>query len=270
MADLRGFTSLTEALAPDDIVSILNTYLATMAEVVQAYEGTIDEFLGDAILAHFGALRTRDDDAERAVACVVAMQLAIDDVNRINRSRGLPEVEMGIRVATGEVIVGNLGSEKHSKHTAIGSAVNLASRIQGYTLGGEVLVSDATLIDTAGLVQVDLVREVWPKGFDRGADPPGSRHQGSPRADGAHRAWPLHGDGRTDPGCASHCWTASPCPGSTIEVRSSPCPRRVPASAPMRRSPISPSSAWRSSVVRVPRASATRRSWTEEPAPPTA
>ena len=165
MADLRGFTSLTEALAPDDIVSILNTYLAAMAEVVQTYHGTIDEFLGDAILAHFGALATRDDDTERAVACAIAMQLAIEEVNRTNRARGLPAVEMGIGIATGEVIVGNLGSEKHSKHTAIGSAVNLASRIESYTLGGEVLVSQATLEEIAHLVHVDLVRDVWPKGF---------------------------------------------------------------------------------------------------------
>jgi len=166
VADLRGFTSMTEALAPDEIVSILNTYLATMAEVIQEYQGTIDEFLGDAILAHFGALTTREDDAERAVACAIAMQLAIEDVNRINRDGGLPDVEMGIGVATGDVIVGNLGSEKHSKHTAIGSAVNLASRIEGYTLGGEVLVSQATFEDVAGLIHVDLVREVWPKGFE--------------------------------------------------------------------------------------------------------
>ena len=270
MADLRGFTSLTEALAPDDIVSILNTYLATMAEVVQAYEGTIDEFLGDAILAHFGALRTRDDDAERAVACAVAMQLVIDDVNRINRSRGLPEVEMGIGVATGEVIVGNLGSEKHSKHTAIGSAVNLASRIEGYTLGGEVLVSDATLTDTAGLVQVDLVREVWPKGFDS--------------AQRIHRVAAIKGrHGLTVPTERGRFTEM----GEPIPVRFALLDGKAvsrqhhrgeivalsstgAASAPMRRSPISPSSAWRSSVVRVPRASATRRSWTEEPAPPTA
>ena len=166
VADLRGFTSLTEALAPDEIVSILNTYLATMADVIQEYQGTVDEFLGDAILAHFGALTTRDDDAERAVACAIAMQRAIEDVNRINRERGLPDVEMGIGVATGDVIVGNLGSEKRSKHTAIGSAVNLASRIEGYTLGGELLVSQATFEDVDGLVDVDAVREVWPKGFE--------------------------------------------------------------------------------------------------------
>jgi adenylate cyclase len=166
VADLRGFTSLTEALAPDEIVSVLNNYLATMADVISEYQGTVDEFLGDAILAHFGALTTRDDDAERAVACAIAMQLAIEDVNRVNRERGLPDVEMGIGVATGDVIVGNLGSEKRSKHTAIGSAVNLASRIEGYTLGGEILLSQATFEDVEGLVHVDRVREVWPKGFE--------------------------------------------------------------------------------------------------------
>jgi adenylate cyclase len=166
VADLRGFTSLTEALDPDEIVAILNNYLATMADVIQEYEGTVDEFLGDAILAHFGALSTRADDAERSVACAIAMQLAIEEVNRVNRERRLPSVEMGIGVATGDVIVGNLGSEKRSKHTAIGSAVNLASRIEGYTLGGEILLSQATFDDVEDLVQVDRVREVWPKGFE--------------------------------------------------------------------------------------------------------
>ncbi len=166
LTDLRGFTSLTESLAPTGIVSILNNYLATMSAVVHDYGGTVDEFLGDAILAHFGALTTRADDAERAVACAIAMQRAIADVNELNRSRGLPGVEMGIGLATGDVIVGNVGSEKRSKHTAIGSAVNLASRIEGYTLGGEILASEATIEEVAGLVSVDRVREVWPKGFD--------------------------------------------------------------------------------------------------------
>jgi len=166
LADLRGFTALTESLNPGEIVSILNTHLGTMSDVIHDYQGTVDEFLGDAILAHFGALTTRDDDAERAVACAIAMQRAIADVNRVNDDHGLPQVAMGIGIATGEVIVGNVGSEKRSKHTAIGSAVNLASRIEGYTLGGEILVSQATFDDVADLVEVDLVREVWPKGFD--------------------------------------------------------------------------------------------------------
>ena len=166
LADLRGFTALTESLTPAEIVSILNTYLGTMSDVIHDYHGTVDEFLGDAILAHFGALTTRDDDTERAVACAIAMQHAIEDVNRINGDHGHPRVAMGIGIATGEVIVGNVGSEKRSKHTAIGSAVNLASRIEGYTLGGEILISQATFDDVANLVEVDRVREVWPKGFD--------------------------------------------------------------------------------------------------------
>jgi adenylate cyclase len=165
VADLRGFTSLTEALDPDEIVTILNNYLAAMADVIQEYQGTVDEFLGDAILAHFGALATSEDDTERAVACAIAMQRAIEDVNRVNREQRLPDVEMGVGVATGDVIVGNLGSEKRSKHTAIGSAVNLASRIEGYTMGGEILLSQATFEEVADLVQIDRVRDVWPKGF---------------------------------------------------------------------------------------------------------
>ena len=166
MADLRGFSSLTEVLSPVEIVSILNSYLGSMAEVIQAHLGTIDEFLGDAILAFFGAPTTREDDAERAVACAIAMQLAMQEVNRTNRERGLPAVEMGIGIATGDVVVGNVGSEKRSKYGAVGSAVNLASRIESYTLGGEILVSDATFEEVKGIVRVDHVREVWPKGFE--------------------------------------------------------------------------------------------------------
>jgi class 3 adenylate cyclase len=165
-ADLRGFSSLTEVLAPAEIVSILNNYLGTMADVIQRYHGTIDEFLGDAILAFFGAPIARDDDTERAVACAVAMQHAMQDVNRVIRLRGLPEVEMGVGIATGDVIVGNIGSEKRSKYGAVGSAVNLASRIESYSLGGEILVSEATFAELERLVRVDRVREVWPKGFD--------------------------------------------------------------------------------------------------------
>lgn len=166
MADLRGFTSLTESLGPEEIVAILNSYLSIMADVIQEHQGTVDEFLGDAILAHFGAITIRDDDAERCVACAIAMQHAIAEVNHISAGRGLPRVEMGIGIATGEVVVGNLGSEVRSKHTAIGSAVNLAARIEGQSLGGEVLISQATHDELAHLIDVDQVREVWPKGFD--------------------------------------------------------------------------------------------------------
>jgi class 3 adenylate cyclase len=165
MSDLRGFSILTEVLSPPQVVSLLNGFLGSMSEVIQRYGGSIDEFIGDAVLAFFGAHLPGEDDAERAVAAAVAMQLAMEQVNERNRKAGLPEIEMGIGIATGDVIVGNIGSEKRTKYSAIGSPVNLASRIESYTVGGEVLISDATLEDTRAIVRTSRTREIHPKGL---------------------------------------------------------------------------------------------------------
>ncbi|HET9317773.1 MAG TPA: response regulator, partial [Vicinamibacteria bacterium] len=105
MSDLRGFTPLTEGLQPHQVLRLLNSYLGSMADVVLAHQGTVDEFVGDAILAIFGAPVARADDARRAVACAVAMQEALAALNRVNEAEGLPRLEMGIAVHTGEVIV---------------------------------------------------------------------------------------------------------------------------------------------------------------------
>jgi adenylate cyclase len=136
MTDLRGFTSMSGRLAPEQVVAMLNRYLGTMVEVIQEYQGTIDEFIGDAIFTLFGAPVQRDDDAERAVACAMAMQLALAGVNAQNRAAGLPEVEMGIGIHTGEVVVGNIGSDRRTKYGVVGSHVNLTARIESYTVGG--------------------------------------------------------------------------------------------------------------------------------------
>jgi class 3 adenylate cyclase/CheY-like chemotaxis protein len=145
MSDLRGFTPLTEGLAPDQVLRLLNSYLGSMADVIMAHQGTIDEFVGDAILAIFGAPLGRPDDARRAVLCAVEMQAAIQQLNRRNETEGLPRLEMGIAIHTGEVIVGNIGSERRTKYGVVGSAVNHAGRIESFTVGGQVLISDATL-----------------------------------------------------------------------------------------------------------------------------
>ncbi len=145
MSDLRGFTPLTEGLAPDQVLRLLNSYLGAMADVVLAHQGTIDEFVGDAILAIFGAPVARPDDARRAVACAVAMQEALGELNRANEPLGLPRLEMGIAVHSGDVIVGNIGSERRTKYGVVGSAVNHAGRIESFTVGGQVLISEATL-----------------------------------------------------------------------------------------------------------------------------
>lgn len=154
MSDLRGFTPLTEGLAPQQVLRLLNSYLGTMADVVLAHQGTVDEFVGDAILAIFGAPVARPDDARRAVACAVAMQAALAELNRVNEPDGLPRLEMGIAVHTGDVIVGNIGSERRTKYGVVGSAVNHAGRIESFTVGGQVLISEATLREAGGGVRV--------------------------------------------------------------------------------------------------------------------
>ena len=164
MSDLRGFTSLAERLAPEQVVAILNRCLGTMVEVITQYQGTIDEFIGDAIFVIFGAPIWREDDTQRAVACALAMQLAMDSINAQYRREGLPEVEMGIGVHTGDVVVGNIGSDKRAKYGVVGSHVNLTSRIQSYTIGGQILISEATRQEVESLVRIDKQMEVEAKG----------------------------------------------------------------------------------------------------------
>lgn len=149
MSDLRGFTAAADRLEPEQVVRLLNNYLGAMAEVITRFQGTIDEFIGDGILALFGAPLDREDDAERAAACAVAMQLAMVEVNDTNRRDGLPEVQMGVAVHTGEVIVGNIGSQTRAKYGVVGTNVNLTARIESFTLAGQVLVSQST-VDSAG------------------------------------------------------------------------------------------------------------------------
>jgi adenylate cyclase len=164
MSDLRGFTSVSERLGPEQVVRLLNTYLGSMATIILKHQGTIDEFIGDAVLAIFGAPISRDDDARRAVACAVDMQLAMEAVNRQNQEEGLPPVEMGIAINTGSVVVGNIGSQERTKYGVVGPTVNLTGRIESYTVGGQILISDATLRDVEDVVTVAGRMEIQAKG----------------------------------------------------------------------------------------------------------
>jgi class 3 adenylate cyclase len=154
MSDLRGFTALSEDLRPEQVVRLLNSYLGTMADVIFAQRGMIDEFVGDAILAIFGAPLSRPDDARRAVACAVSMQLALRELNRSNEEQGLPRLEMGLAVHTGEVVVGNIGSERRAKYGVVGPPVNATSRIESFAVGGQILISEAALREAGREVQV--------------------------------------------------------------------------------------------------------------------
>lgn len=145
MADLRGFSLISRSRPPADIVRLLNIYLEAMLEIVNQHGGTVDEVLGDAILVFFGAPSTREDHREGAVACAVAMQKAMEGVNARSVAEGLPVVEMGIGICTGEVMVGTIGSDVRAKFGVVGAAVNMASRIEGLTVGGEILVAESTI-----------------------------------------------------------------------------------------------------------------------------
>lgn len=164
MADLRGFTAISERLPAEDVVSIINIYLETMTDIIFKYQGTIDEFVGDAILVIFGAPILRDDDARRACACAIEMQMAMETVNERNRVAGYPEVAQGIGINTGELVVGNIGSEKRSKYGVVGRHVNLTSRIESYTVGGQTFISESTLQECGPILKIEDVMEVMPKG----------------------------------------------------------------------------------------------------------
>ncbi len=143
MSDLRGFTALAERLEPEQVVQILNAYFEVMVDVLLKYNATINEIIGDALLVLFGAPQEMPDRAERAIACAIEMQNAMARVNEHNRSQGLPEIEMGIGLNDEEVIVGNIGSSKRSKYGVVGSGVNMTSRIESYSVGGQILISDS-------------------------------------------------------------------------------------------------------------------------------
>ncbi|MCV6585670.1 MAG: AAA family ATPase [Marinibacterium sp.] len=142
--DLRGFTAFSDSLPPETIVKLLNNYLSEMTTVIEKYNGTIDAFVGDSILIMFGVPFQRADDAERAVACALEMQLQMPRINAWNAENGLPELDMGIGINTGEVVVGNIGSHKRAKFGVVGRNVNLAARVEGYTVGGQILITDST------------------------------------------------------------------------------------------------------------------------------
>jgi adenylate cyclase len=165
MSDLRGSTALAERLTPQEVMTVVNRYLEAMVEVILAYRGTIIEILGDGLLVLFGAPLTRDDDAERAVACALAMQLRMHDVNAPHHRAGLPDFEMGIGLHTGEVVVGHIGSQQRTKYGVVGSAINLAGRIESYTTGGQILISPTTYAATAALLTVSDQMTVAPKGI---------------------------------------------------------------------------------------------------------
>jgi adenylate cyclase len=167
MSDIRGFTARTEGLPAETIVGAINNYLEVMTDIILKHRGTIDEFQGDGILALFGAPVIRDDDAQRAVACAIEMQLAMEEVSWRNQELGYPELEMGIGINTGEIVVGNIGSSRRKKYGVVGTNMNLTSRIESYTVGGQILISENTKNACGPILEIVGQIEVIPKGIKK-------------------------------------------------------------------------------------------------------
>jgi adenylate cyclase len=148
-ADIRNFTSMSEALAPEAVVEVLNTYFTEMVDLVFKYHGTLDKFVGDALMAVFGVPLPIPQAAERAVECALTMQRHLKQMQAVGRT---PIQGMRIGINTGEAIVGNIGSNKRMDFTVVGDVVNVAARLQELAkeLEADTLISDATFRELAG------------------------------------------------------------------------------------------------------------------------
>jgi adenylate cyclase len=142
--DVRGFARLAHRAAPETIVDLLNILFTEMAAEIFEHQGTLNKYLGDGLMALFGAPVGGETDAVNAVSAAIGMQRRIKEVNLQLAAKGLPKVTLGIGINTGEATVGCIGAEQRSEYTAIGDTVNIASRIEGIANPGQVLVTRET------------------------------------------------------------------------------------------------------------------------------
>ena len=162
--DIRGFTSLSERLTPEQVVSLLNEFYTLMIETVFKHDGTLDKFLGDAVMAVFGAPIAHPDHAARAVMTALDMRRAIGELGARRRAAGLDAFEVGIGVALGEVVAGTVGTEERMEYTVIGDSVNVASRLQDRARPGSILLSRRTYEAVSDLIDAKSLGAMKVKG----------------------------------------------------------------------------------------------------------
>jgi adenylate cyclase len=168
-SDIRNFTNIAENNEPEAVVEMLNTHLGVMVDIIINKRGTLDKFIGDAIMAFWGAPLRMDDHALRAVQAGLAMMRALPAVNVIVQEKGFPAIKIGIGINTGEVVLGNIGSELKLDYTVIGDQVNAASRLESLTkkyIGHGLLISESTYNDLNDEVLCAIVDVVKVKGKD--------------------------------------------------------------------------------------------------------
>lgn len=164
-ADLRGFSAIAEKYSPDVVLGVLSSCFGLMTEIIVRHYGTIDKFMGDAIMVVFhGENPSPRDHVQRALLCAVEMQIAMVELRKQHRQDAMPEVFLGIGISTGTVMAGLIGSDAYRAYTVIGEEVNLAARIEAFSLRGQVLMSEATYAHCADFVQTGEPMEVYVKG----------------------------------------------------------------------------------------------------------
>jgi adenylate cyclase len=164
MVDLRGFSDLAASSDPNTLVAVLQPFFARMTEVIHDHGGFVDKFLGDGVMALFGAPTAQGDHLNRAICCAVRMQQAMVELNRCHAAQGLPSLYTGIGINSGEVMAGSFGSEGYREYTVIGDEVNFTARVESFALRGEVLLSERCYADAGDDIQVASVRRLRVKG----------------------------------------------------------------------------------------------------------
>mgnify|MGYP001186432082 CR=1 FL=1 len=162
-ADIRGFTAFSEKEKPEKVVGLLNRYFSVMTDIIFEHGGTLDKYIGDGLMAIFGAPTATEEDALNAVKAAVTMQKRLAQLNTELTSEGYGQISVGIGLHTGEATIGYIGSNKRSEYTAIGDTVNLASRLESNAVGGQILMSEATAAASGNLVPVNTLEPLTVK-----------------------------------------------------------------------------------------------------------
>lgn len=167
VADLRGFTAIVEKYSSSKVISILNEFFSAMVEIIDGHGGHVNKFMGDSVIAFFENTGEVQNDILNVLHCAIEMQIAMDEVNKKSVELGMDSLFMGISVNSGDVVASVLGSSVYRGYTIIGSTVNIASRIEAYTLRGQILLSDNTRQLVAEHIDTGMVNQVNAKGLSQ-------------------------------------------------------------------------------------------------------
>jgi adenylate cyclase len=163
-ADIRGFTTMSEEMEPGRVVEILNEYFTRVTDVIFDNGGTLDKYIGDAVMAVFGAPISKGNDAAAAVNSAIQIQRLLVELNRDAAARQWPELRVGIGINTGSAIAGNIGSPRRLDYTVVGDTVNTAQRLMTNTAGGQILISESTARKMGKTFDLERLPELKVKG----------------------------------------------------------------------------------------------------------